>query len=992
MKWKQILVTVLLGTAAVISGADIVKNGVAKASIVIPSNATEAEKYASEEFAKYVKAITGVELKTGTRPVEGMLPVRFGVVGADSLVMTPALKEKTDRLQNDGFVLEAGRNGVQIVTATRLGLHYGNYYVISRFFGVYFFEPDDEEYIPKAKDLSIPDQLTLKNPVFMGNFAANGIWTPSRRMNFIYKIGGLCRDFPKQNTTYKPFLPNLELGRKLGFYETPFWTTGYLTPLLVGSWNVKAREELFKEHPEYFGMRDGKRVITAGEKRNARAVVSQPCLGNPAVTDRIFNTIVRNIDQGRHGRKIIFRFENDDHGDWCECPECSKWDDPSAGPRGKVSDRWWHYVNGMSKRLFDRYGNDISIEVFAYQTFREVPKKILPLADPRIKVQVCPHGRCYLHTIDDPECKYNAQYEKMFRAWWNAGMHVKGFDYFGVLPGRANGCYLPLERTWVKDMRFFIRNNKGALYETRFDEMTCGAIEQDYPYFKEYGQRVRWRALWQTCWMTGHFSWDPDDDIDKVWEDVNSKYYGPAWKYIREYRLALEKAHRDARSHASYEPGNIAMFGLVYEQPGFAQKAETLLAQALKAAENDPVVLRRIVMEKELFTRNYKEAGFSHFGDKLYTVNRTEGTIRMDGVPDDPDWLKAPALESFLGPKRELTVGKFTNEKADPGTKLKVLFNSENIYFSLECLKASAGEKCAAGEGNVSRTVSQVKFPWSAAHVEFLIMTKKMVPEGKYYQLAFTPDGYAYATLWDCTGKADDTQAPEYEWTTADGPDRWTAELRIPLKAMGGIQPGDMWKINVGRTALLKDGAKTQNTSIGDGAFRNPADFKVFAFGEVPLILNGSFEETVGTNLRKGKSGKWEFLSAELPTEWEYLAGTPGKAELCSGDAPDGKVFIRIAPGSSAHPYLYQAIRCNEAGVKGYRLTLKARGKGMLRAEIKLYPSGKQMVKHSFGRPGSEWKALSCDLMTDAMTLKRLYFQVGGGPVEIDDVKLEALK
>ena len=997
MNRKLFLVVALFCAAAAAFSADIVKNGVAKASIVIPSNATEVEKYAADEFKKYVWTITGIELKTDTKPIQDLLPVRFGLVGADSLSMTPELKAKTDKIRNDGFVLEANQNGVQLVTATKRGIHYGNYYVISRYFGVYFFEPDDVEYIPKAKDLSIPDQLTLKNPVFMGNFAANGIWTPPQRMNFIFKIGGVCNDFANPTSTYKPFQANIALGKKLGAYSAPFRTTGYLTPLLVGSWEVKDKEKLFDEHPEYFGIRNGKRVISAGDKNRPDAVVSQPCLSNPEVIRRIFNNIVRNIEQGRNGReKIVFLFENDDHMDWCQCPACSQWDDSSASPDGKASDRWWHYVNTVAKMLFDKYGNSIRIEAFAYQSFRDVPKKVKPMEDSRITVQICPHGRCYLHTIDDPSCKFNPVYAKIFRDWWNAGFHVKGFDYFGVLPGRENGCYLPLERTWVKDMMFFVRNNKDAMYETRFDEMTCGAIEMDFPYYREYGNQVRWRALWQTCWMTGRFSWDPDDDIDKVWEDVNSKYYGPAWEYIREYRLALEKAHKDARSHASYEPGNIAMFGLVYEQPGFAKNAEILLAKALKAAEKDPVVFRRVVMEKELFTKNYKEAGFSHFGDKVYTVNRAEGKIRIDGVPDEADWIKASAMESFLGPKRELTVGKFSHEKADPETKLKVLFDSENIYFALECGKASG--KVADAKRPDGKTfplaVNQAQFPWSSSHVEFLLMPKGMAAEGKYYQFAFSHNGCAYATLWDCLGKFDDAKPLEYEWQIADRPDCWTAELRIPVKSLGGIRSGDSWKINVCRTAVQNDGQKLQNTSIGNGTFRNPADFKVFSFGEAPLILNGSFEETVDANAFKGKNGNWEFLSAELPVEWGYLPGTAGKAELGKDGAADGKNYLRIAPGKNPYPYFYQIIRCNEPGVKGYRLTLKARGNGSLGAEIMLYPSGKKLAQHSFGRPnsGNEWKSYSCILMTDAMTTKRLYFQVANGPVEIDDVKLEAIK
>ena len=162
--------------------------------------------------------------------------------------------------------------------------------------------------------------------------------------------------------------------------------------------------------------------------------LTQPCLSNPEVLKRIAANLQKELIKTYGGQPITYRIYNDDHTFWCECSNCKKLDDPKAGKLGKNSNRYWTLINYLAKELLPK-NPQLTLLAIAYQDYRDVPTKVKP--DPRVPVQIAPHGDCYNHTLDDPKCPTNPRYRKMFEDWKKTGAKLYVFEYHNQLPGEC---------------------------------------------------------------------------------------------------------------------------------------------------------------------------------------------------------------------------------------------------------------------------------------------------------------------------------------------------------------------------------------------------------------------------------------------------------------------------------------------------------------------------------------------------------------------------
>jgi len=330
--------------------------------------------------------------------------------------------------------------------------------------------------------------------------------------------------------------------------------------------------------------------------------------------------------------------------------------------------------------------------------------------------------------------------------------------------------------------------------------------------------------------MTGYFAWNLYDDFDKVWEKINSLYYGKAWKHIKPYRLLLEKAIKDSGVCMTYGSSAVSTLGKCCELPAVAEHADDLLEKAVKEVENEPIFLARAVREKEFFNRNWKEAGFCSIKDakNMHRIERADSPVKIDGKLDENSWIKASALPPLITPPR--TEGA-PPRAATPGTTVKLLFDKENIYFGIKALKANGKSSDSADSDGLGAMKGR--------HVE--ILRRSEFVEGKYYHIAFTHNGHTYSALTTDGRNRDMNKKLDFEYKIADAPDFWTAEVRVPAAQLGGIREGDAWRINFLRAALNQDG-RMQNGMLTETSFHDIPNVPVFAFGSGgPLILNGDF-------------------------------------------------------------------------------------------------------------------------------------------------------
>ncbi len=969
-KRVMFLLSAALFLASESPALEIVRNGIPKAAILLSPDASKVEKFAAEEFVSYVKKITGAEIRSATVPVPGLAVIRFRLDTAPDVKTDGALAAKIGQIKSEGFVIETKKNSLLVVSKTEHGIHHGNYFLLKKYGGVEFLHPDEPEIVPKSRAFIIPDQLLLKNPYFSDIRPAGtpSIWTPPHRILWRIRNGSTLLTRPARDTDSVHRGDLREMFDKIG---NQYSLGGHcFTPLLTGSWKKQDAERLFAAHPEYFGLRGGKRILS-DLSLSDREKLCQPCLSNPAVKALMAANLQKEIDACQ-GAPVIYKIYNDDHMYWCECAECRKLDDPASGKYGKNSNRYWDLVNYLAETLLPKNPN-LRLMAIAYQDYRDVPTKVKP--DPRVPVQIAPHGSCYTHLLNDPNCPVNAAYKKMFDDWRKKGAGIYVFEYHNQLPGISR--YIPIERIWVDFLRYYHQNG----IETANCVVCDGETPYtDQPYYHSYNYKNSWYSRWQQVYMTGYFAWNLYDDFDKVWEKINSLYYGKAWKYIKPYRLLLEKAIKDSGVCMTYGSSAVSTLGKCYELPAVAEHADDLLEKAVKEVENEPIFLARAVREKEFFNRNWKETGFRSIkgAKNMHRIERAASPVKIDGKLDENSWIKASALPGLVTPPR--TSGEIPRP-ATPGTTVKLLFDRENIYFGIKAMKANGKTSDTATSDGLGAM--------TGSHIEILLMSEFL--EGKYYHIAFTRNGHTYSALTTDGRNRDGSKKLDFEYRIADAPGFWTAEVKIPAALLGGIREGDAWKINILRAALNKDG-RMQYGMLTETSFHDIPAVPVFAFGSGgPLILNGNFTAMRKAAAPKPPKGKgpeyiWTFSSDQMPDVWNLVSGNPGRLSLLKDT--DGTSFIRIENNQNATPMIWQPIQ-EGSDAKEYFLTLQARGKGTVRASIYYDRNRKRITSRECYAKPDKWSL--CSFRFDVSKLPRgraLFLHIAGSYMDIRDVKL----
>ena len=227
----------------------------------------------------------------------------------------------------------------------------------------------------------------------------------------------------------------------------------------------------------------------------------------------------------------------------------------------------------------------------------------------------------------------------------------------------------------------------------------------------------------------------------------------------------------------------------------------------------------------------------------------------MDGKLDDACWKSAGVATDFL-----LDSGK--GLPADR-TTVRLCFDKDNLYFGLECME-SDWKTVKAGIAEHDASVD------SDDDIEIFFDTTR--ERRGYHQLLFNTLGTKTELLngsaaWDCDWKV----------AVSQGTDRWTAEVAIPMKALGGAKVGDAWGFNIGRGQPLK---KAYASFAGaTGKWSNPDSFATLRFA-AKAEGEGRLFEGAGTVRIYALHPQQALDLVALPRPGEeYLAafGTPGE-------------------------------------------------------------------------------------------------------------------
>ncbi|NLE68339.1 MAG: DUF4838 domain-containing protein, partial [Lentisphaerae bacterium] len=606
--------------------------------------------------------------------------------------------------------------------AEPIGVLYGAYEVLKRYGGIRWLVPgDDGEYFTVKPTIAVPEMDIISNPSFEFrtiNWAAASILSPIWD-SWDWMVRNNLRPFEGHHTYL-----NEALHDGLAARGAEIQAGGHCFSNLLGGNNLggktRARfkqdlETLYREHPEYFPVINGRRVILENQKY-------QPCTTHPEVVRIMSENLVGNLrefcSQSPAGR---YRLVNDDGTGWCECEKCRA-QDPADETAGRlVVTRYWSFINQLAEKACAAVPG-ARINSIAYQNYQAAPKHVLP-SQSLSTVELSYNSICYRHALDDPSCLANRKYYQQYLDWAalakQHGYRLVAYAQIDSL-GAVN---MPIEDVFVHDIKLY--HKLGIIGLRPQLEPVDGKYSDARSHYKE-----TWYGMWQTLYLFTQYAWDIDRDYPSIYEEINTLYYGDkAWEAgMRDFRALLRQAFQE--TPGCYGHGHSSPLGRCLDKPGVQ---DTLLrhlaaAEAAAAGDPDPRALRHVQRERALFARTWEKFRSDYLANyREITAYRKSAPIAIDGVLDEPDWRNADVTSNF-----KLTRG---DGLAKAQTYVRVTYEPEAIYFGVEAMEPDPDQ--------IKAEITEHDGPvWTDSTVELFLTHPDL--GASYYQLIFNAKGTVF--------------------------------------------------------------------------------------------------------------------------------------------------------------------------------------------------------------------------------------------------------
>ncbi len=775
----------------------LVTGGKTDARIQMNPRPSAPEFRAAKEIQDYVKKISGASMARATYPaihfrindnpdfIE-ILPV---TLENGKYLMPPVMYAKlVEAASDEAFYIKTDGNRIVIGAKKPIGVLYGAYTFIEKYLGVRWFQPGaDGEYCPKSPDIKLGEIDEFEAPSINGRFIncweqsvkpwtmeEVRVWQVRNKIQFgsSYQYNNLSRD-------------------DLDFYECGNHSIGgggHMT------FEAAVPKKLFATHPEYFPLKDGKRVC---EER------SQRCLANPDVQKMVADYA---LAMASYGASYSIAYHDSTFECWCHCPECMRMG--TYNGKFTVPNVAHRFSSLVADQILKRNPQaELSFDM--YSCFRDLPTDPDIRYDKRVSGTYCPHQRCYVHRLDDPKSECNVKFFKELMAWQEKCPRVGIFDYYAY----SQSPYAPMEYTLAEDIKLYKR--------IALDHWIEDCTNKNLPVLS---------SNWQFYYVAAKMLWDASLDVDKLMLDAYDKFYGIAAEPMKKYQAYRRELWESAPGHAAY--GGPCRIAYCLTVDGAEKRLIGYLDEADKLAGNDAILKNRIGVDrsflKELWEKEAEKIKKQRSGQNDIPVRNLEGRIVVDGVLDEEDWRKAPLVTGFL-----------TEEGNEPveETRVKVLYDADNWYIGIEAMTEHAW---SALKAEIKERDGEV---WKDDEVEIFLMP----PNADYYHWIINSIG----TFYDAKVRSLEFDS-KADIKTKVFKDRYVIEVRIPAESMGTkIADGQVWQMHFTRSCRNLQPPKTEEFSGLDGTPpHEQTRFRRALIGK-SAVFNGNFER-IATDEKTG--------------------------------------------------------------------------------------------------------------------------------------------
>lgn len=448
----------------------LAEGGSSACAVVVAPGATEPERHAAAELARFLEEASGAAIPVrDAPPAEGPAIL----VGPDAAAQVFSSAEIAE-LGQEGYRIRRKGSALAIAGGRPRGTLYGVYSFLEDHVGCRWFTPDVSR-IPRRERIEVS----------------------ALDVRFVPRLESRSTDYPnsrdadwavrnKVNGTQTAL--DARRGGKIAYGPFVHTFNAILDPATH-----------FAEHPEWFSEVNGKRI--AGH--------TQLCVTNPEVLRIAIETVRRWMRENPSA--TIFSVSQNDWYNYCTCKECTRVMEEEGSPMGP----YLRFVNAIADAVRDEFPEK-AVDTLAYQFTRKPPRKTVPR--PNVIVRLCSIECCFAHPLvaRAEVDKANADFAADLRAWGRISDRLYIWDY--VINYAHSIMPFPNLYSLKPNINFFIENGVRGIYE-------------EANYFSRGGELAELRTwiLAKTLWDP---SYDTDRAIDEFLDGYYEAAAYPIRRYI----------------------------------------------------------------------------------------------------------------------------------------------------------------------------------------------------------------------------------------------------------------------------------------------------------------------------------------------------------------------------------------------------------------------------------------------------------------------------
>jgi hypothetical protein len=482
--------------------------------ILIPSSSNPYERQAATVLQDYILQISGAALPIITGK-KSSYPYEI-ILGQNERLDKLGINVNFNELGGDGFIIRTDSLRLVIAGGNNKGTLFGVYSFLEKYLGCRMYSAT-MKVIPKLERIALGKIEDKEIPVIkFRSVHYRGTWNAEYVdwHKLSHDENGDRKDWGSWVHTFNSLVPP---------------------------------EIYFKDHPEYYALRDGKRLPT------------QLCLTNPDV----LKIVIRNLRKkmAANPEALYWSVSQNDNRKYCMCEQCQALDKKEGSPSGSII----NFVNQVADEFPDHM-----ISTLAYEYGRKAPATLKPRKN--VNIMLCSiEMRRDMPFAEAPDST-SRSFVRDVRDWGRIASDIIVWDY--VI--EFNNLISPFPNLHVlqPNLKFFTENGVNAMFEQGNRE-----VGGEFAELRSY--------------LISKLMWNPYLNADSIMDDFLNGYYGAAGKPIRRYiDLMREEQARAGKPLGIFDsPNDAASTFLTLPLIG---KYKELFDEAESAVKDSAKILERV--------------------------------------------------------------------------------------------------------------------------------------------------------------------------------------------------------------------------------------------------------------------------------------------------------------------------------------------------------------------------------------------------------------